>query len=71
MSDEIEKIPWLIYKYRETLKIIKQNISFSLGLKLLFITLTLFGLASLWMAIAVDTGATLIVTFNALRLLKA
>ncbi len=71
MSDEIEKIPWLIYKSRNTLKIIKQNIAFSLGLKLLFITLTLFGLASLWMAIAADTGATLLVTFNALRLLKA
>ncbi len=70
MSDEIEKIPWLIYKSRNTLKIIKQNITFSLGLKLLFITLTLFGLASLWMAIAADTGATLLVTFNALRLLK-
>ncbi|HML73199.1 MAG TPA: heavy metal translocating P-type ATPase [Anaerohalosphaeraceae bacterium] len=70
MSDELEKIPWLIYKSRNTLKIIKQNIAFSLGLKLLFITLTLFGLASLWMAIAADTGATLLVTFNALRLLK-
>jgi len=70
MSDELEKIPWLIYKSRNTLKIIKQNITFSLGLKLLFITLTLFGLASLWMAIAADTGATLLVTFNALRLLR-
>lgn len=70
MSDELEKIPWLIYKSRNTLKIIKQNIAFSLGLKLVFITLTLFGLASLWMAIAADTGATLLVTFNALRLLK-
>jgi Cd2+/Zn2+-exporting ATPase len=71
MSDELEKIPWLIYKSRNTLKIIKENIAFSLGLKLLFITLTLFGLASLWMAIAADTGATLLVTFNALRLLKS
>ena len=71
MSDELEKIPWLIYKSRSTLKIIKQNIAFSLGLKLVFITLTLFGLASLWMAIAADTGATLLVTFNALRLLKS
>jgi len=70
MSDELEKIPWLIHKSRNTLKIIKQNIAFSLGLKLLFITLTLFGLASLWMAIAADTGATLLVTFNALRLLR-
>ena len=70
MSDELEKIPWLIYKSRQTLKIIKQNVAFSLGLKILFITLTMFGLASLWMAIAADTGATLLVTFNALRLLK-
>ncbi len=70
MSDELEKIPWLIDKSRKTLKIIKQNIAFSLGLKLLFITLTLFGLASLWMAIAADTGATLLVIFNGLRLLK-
>ncbi|MHB9068733.1 MAG: heavy metal translocating P-type ATPase [Sedimentisphaerales bacterium] len=70
MSDELEKIPWLIYKSRNTLKIIKENIAFSLGLKFLFIALTLLGLASLWMAIAADTGATLLVTFNALRLLK-
>jgi len=70
MSDELEKIPWLIYKSRNTLKIIKENIAFSLGLKLLFIILALFGLASLWMAIAADTGATLLVVFNGLRLLK-
>ena len=70
MSDELDKIPWLIYKSRDTLKIIKENISFALGLKFLFIVLTLCGLASLWMAIATDTGATLMVTFNALRLLR-
>ena len=70
MSDDLSKIPWLIYKSRDTLKIIKQNISFALGLKSLFIALTLLGLASLWMAIAADTGATLLVIFNALRLLK-
>jgi Cd2+/Zn2+-exporting ATPase len=70
MSDELEKIPWLINKSRDTLKIIKQNVGFALGLKLLFIILALFGMASLWMAIAADTGATLLVTTNALRLLK-
>lgn len=70
MSDELEKIPWLINKSRDTLKIIKQNVGFALGLKFLFIILALFGIASLWMAIAADTGATLLVTTNALRLLK-
>jgi Cd2+/Zn2+-exporting ATPase len=70
MSDELDKIPWLIYKSRDTLKVIKENISVALGLKFLFIVLTLCGLASLWMAIATDMGATLMVTFNALRLLR-
>jgi len=70
MSDELNKIPWLIHKSRDTLRIIKENVGFALGLKFLFILLALFGLASLWMAIAADTGATLLVTFNALRLLK-
>jgi Cd2+/Zn2+-exporting ATPase len=70
MSDELEKIAWLIDHSRHTLSTIKQNISFSLGLKLLFVILTLLGLASLWMAIMADTGATLLVVFNSLRLLK-
>lgn len=70
MSDDLSKLPWLIRHSRRALGIIKQNISFALGLKLLFIVLTLLGLASLWMAIAADTGATLLVIFNALRLLQ-
>lgn len=70
MSDDLSKLPWLIRHSRRTLSIIKQNISFALGLKLLFIVLTLLGLASLWMAIAADTGATLLVVFNSLRLLR-
>lgn len=70
MSDDLSKLPWLIRHSRRTLGIIKQNISFALGLKMLFIVLTLLGLASLWMAIAADTGATLLVVFNSLRLLR-
>jgi Cd2+/Zn2+-exporting ATPase len=69
MSDDLSRLPWLIRHSRRTLGIIKQNISFALGLKVLFIILTLFGMASLWMAIAADTGATLLVVFNSLRLL--
>ena len=69
MSDDLSKLPWLIRHSRRTLGIIKQNIFFALGLKLVFIILTLFGLASLWMAILADTGATLLVVFNGLRLL--
>lgn len=70
MTDDLSQIPWLIRHARRTLKIIKQNISFALGLKALFIILALFGLATLWMAIAADTGASLLVVFNGLRLLR-
>ena len=70
MSDDITKIPWLIGYSRRALRIIKQNISFALGLKLLFIILSLAGLATLWMAIAADMGATFVVIFNGLRLLN-
>ncbi|GAB4187495.1 MAG: heavy metal translocating P-type ATPase [Simkaniaceae bacterium] len=70
MTDDLSKIPWLIRLSKKTLKIIKQNIVFALSLKILFIALALLGWASLWMAIAADTGASLLVIFNALRLLK-
>jgi Cd2+/Zn2+-exporting ATPase len=70
MSDDLSKLPWLIRHSRRTLRNIQQNIIFALGLKLVFIVLTLFGMASLWMAIAADTGATLLVVSNSLRLLR-
>lgn len=70
MTDDLSQIPWVIRHARRTVTIIKQNVSFSLGLKALFIMLALFGLATLWMAIAADTGASLLVVFNSLRLLK-
>lgn len=70
MSDDLSKLPWLISHARRTLQTVKVNIGFSLGLKIAFIILNLFGLATLWMAIAADTGASLLVVFNGLRLLK-
>lgn len=70
MSDELPKIAWLIKHSRKTLSTIKQNISFALGLKVLFITLAVLNLATLSMAIVADTGATLLVISNSLRLLK-
>lgn len=70
MSDDIGKIPWLIGHAKRTLRIIHQNIAFALGVKLLFMGLALAKLATLWLAIAADMGASLIVIFNALRLLN-
>lgn len=69
MSDDLRKVPWLVHHARRTLAVIQQNIVFALGLKLLFIVLTVMGYSSLWLAIAADTGATLLVIANALRLL--
>jgi Cd2+/Zn2+-exporting ATPase len=70
MSDDLLKLPWLIHHSRRTLRVIKQNIWFALGLKGLFMGLALGGLATLWMAISADMGASLLVIFNSLRLLK-
>ncbi len=70
MSDELSRIPWLVAHSRRTLGIIRANIAFALGVKALFVVLTFAGHASLWAAIAADMGASLLVIFNALRLLS-
>jgi hypothetical protein len=70
MSDDLTKLPWLIRHSRRTLVIIHQNIAFSLLVKAAFVVLTLIGYASLWAAIAADVGASLLVVFNGLRLLR-
>lgn len=70
MSDDLSKLPWLVHHSRRTLSIIRQNIVFSLAVKVTFALLTFVGLASLWGAIAADVGASLIVVANGLRLLR-
>ncbi len=69
MSDDLAKLPWLVGHSRRALAVIRQNIGFSLGVKALFVVLTFAGHSSLWAAIAADTGASLLVIFNGLRLL--
>jgi Cd2+/Zn2+-exporting ATPase len=70
MQDDLSQLPWLIRHSRATLAVIRQNIGFSLAVKLVFVGLTLFGLASLWGAIAADVGASLLVVLNGLRLIS-
>jgi Cd2+/Zn2+-exporting ATPase len=70
MGDDISQLPWLIAHSRRALAIIQQNIAFSLAVKVVFVILTVLGHASLWAAIAADTGASLLVIFNGLRLLN-
>ena len=71
MSDDLARLPWLIEHSRQTLAIIRQNIAFSLAVKAIFVVLTFAGFASLWAAIAADMGASLLVIFNGLRLLRS
>ncbi|MDD8042163.1 MAG: heavy metal translocating P-type ATPase [Verrucomicrobiota bacterium] len=70
MSDDFSKIPWLIQHAQRTLIVIRQNIFFALGLKALFMVLAVANIATLWMAIAADMGASLVVIVNGLRLLR-
>jgi Cd2+/Zn2+-exporting ATPase len=70
MSDDLTRLPWLVSHARRTVRIIRQNIVFALGMKAVFMTLAFSHLATLWMAIAADMGVSLLVVFNALRLLR-
>lgn len=70
MRDDLGMIAETVRIGRRTLAIIRFNIVFSLALKALFLVLAVLGHTSLWLAILADTGATLLVTGNALRLLR-
>ncbi|WP_174615721.1 heavy metal translocating P-type ATPase [Virgibacillus ihumii] len=70
MGDDLEKLPFTVKLSRRALSIIKQNIAFALGIKVLALLLVIPGWLTLWIAIFADMGATLLVTLNALRLLK-
>jgi Cd2+/Zn2+-exporting ATPase len=70
MGDDLSKIPFALRLSRATLRNIQTNIAASLLLKFVFLGLALTGHATLWMAIVADTGASLLVIANGLRLLK-
>ncbi len=70
MADDLGKLPFSVKLSRKALMIIKQNITFSLGIKLVALLLVVPGWLTLWIAIFADMGATLLVTLNSLRLLR-
>jgi Cd2+/Zn2+-exporting ATPase len=70
MGDDLSKLPFAIRLSRRALAVIKQNIAFSLLIKAVALLLIVPGWLTLWMAVFADMGATLIVTLNALRLLR-
>ena len=70
MSDELSKIPFAVRLGRSTVRTIKTNVTLSIAVKAVFLALALTGHATLWMAIVADTGASLLVIANGLRLLR-
>lgn len=70
MTDELSKIVDAIEVSKKTNKIIIQNLIFSIGVKVLTLVLSLFGVADMWQAVFADVGVTLITIFNTLRILK-
>ena len=70
MTDAIEKINEAINISKKTSRIIKQNLTFSIGIKILVLVLSIFGIANMWEAVFADVGATLITVLNAIRILS-
>lgn len=70
MADDLTKLPFAIMLSQRAVRIVKQNITLSLAIKALFLALVIPGYATLWMAVAADMGASLLVIFNGLRLLR-
>jgi len=70
MTDSIERIDCAIDISKKTSKIIKQNLIFSIGVKIVVLILSVFGVANMWEAVFADVGATLITVLNSLRILK-
>lgn len=69
MDDNPKKIPSIVSVAKKAKGIVRQNIIFAFAVKGIFLTLGAFGLSSMWMAVFADTGVTVIVIFNALRML--
>ncbi|MBB5390981.1 MULTISPECIES: heavy metal translocating P-type ATPase [unclassified Herbaspirillum] len=70
MDDDLRKIPDFIRLSNKAHAVLVQNIAIALGIKAVFLALALAGMSSLWMAVFADMGASLIVVFNGLRLVR-
>lgn len=70
MTDELKKIIKAIQISKKTNRIIKENLIFSIGVKILILLLSILGIADMWEAVFADVGTTLITIFNTIRILK-
>jgi Zn2+/Cd2+-exporting ATPase len=71
MDDDLRRLADFIRLSRRTRAVLLQNIALALGIKAVFFALALLGIATLWMAVFADLGATLLVVFNGMRLLRS
>lgn len=70
MADDLTRLPFAIHLSRQTLRVVRFNVTFALAVKAVFLVLAVTGNATLWMAVAADMGASLLVVANSLRLLR-
>ena len=70
MADDLGRLPFAVTLSQQARRIIRQNVALSLGIKAVFLALAIAGVATLWMAVFADVGASLIVTLNGMRLLR-
>ena len=70
MDDDLRKVAIFVRLSRTTSAILRQNIALALGIKAVFLVLTVMGHATMWMAVFADMGASLMVVANGLRLLR-
>ncbi|MDN7847050.1 MULTISPECIES: heavy metal translocating P-type ATPase [Burkholderia cepacia complex] len=70
MDDDLRKVATFVRLSRATSSVLRQNIALALGIKAVFLALTLGGMGTMWMAVFADMGASLLVVFNGLRLLR-
>lgn len=70
MDDDVRKIASIVRIARKTLRIVKQNIVFALGVKALVLILSVFGLANMWEAVFADVGVSVIAILNSMRTLR-
>ncbi len=70
MTDELSKIPQAIRISKKTLQVVKQNIIFSISVKVIVLILSVFGLFTMWWAVFADVGVSVIAILNAMRLLS-
>lgn len=67
MDDDIRKIPMVIRIARKTMRIVRSNVTFAIAVKLLILLLSIFGLASMWMAVFGDVGVAILCVLNSMR----